>query len=230
MIRGVRESEPSQDPERMSNPYGQTPLPPQEPWLGQNLGSSHQSQYSSSAPHQQASQQHGSHQPDSQQQASHQQGSQQQGWQPQGPPAQSPWPPLPGTKQSNGLAITALVVAVFALLLGLGSFFSGLLGAMAFGGFSSGFPAGMDGMGESLGTAPQVVSGQPYPGKLLQDEVTRVASHDFGEVTSMSCPATPAVVADAVTECSGTVDGSPWRFKVTFQDGLGHFTLVEKVS
>lgn len=94
-----------------------------------------------------------------------------------------------------------------------------------------GFP---DGPGLE-GTAPQVVAGQPYPGRLLQDEVSRVLGAGFGggfcgAVTSVACPATPAVVAGAVTLCQGVVDGSSWSYRVTFEDGMGHFTLDEKVD
>jgi hypothetical protein len=34
----------------------------------------------------------------------------------------------------------------------------------------------------------------------------------------------------AVTVCHGTVDGSDWTFRLTFEDLLGHFTLEQKVS
>jgi hypothetical protein len=158
----------------------------------------------------------------------------QQPWPPQPPqnlPPQQYWqaaPPPP--RHSNGLAIAALVVASLALLTGLGFVVSQIVVGAMFGGLmgsGDGFSSFDSGL---LGTAPQVVAGQGYPGRLLQDEVTRVVGGSLGEVTSMSCPATPSVVADAVTVCHGKIDGSDASFKVTFEDGLGHFTLDEKVD
>jgi hypothetical protein len=133
------------------------------------------------------------------------------------PPPQAQWQPSqPVSKQGNGLAITALVVAIFALLV---SSVAGVF-VLVVGGTSGS-------AGDLEGTAPQVVAGQEYPGKLLENEITRVISNDGGDVTSVSCPATPAVVADAVTVCHGVVDGFKWSYKVTFQDGKGHFAVAE---
>lgn len=136
-------------------------------------------------------------------------------------PQQPYWQPSPPVfKQKNGLAITALVVASLALLMGLGGFVSQIfMGAI----FSGPMPFG----GDMQGTAPQVVAGQTYPGTLMQHEVSRVIRGDGGDVASISCPATPAVVTDAVTVCHGVVDGSDTSVKVTFEDSVGHFTLVE---
>jgi hypothetical protein len=128
-------------------------------------------------------------------------------------------------RQSNWLAITALVVAGIALLIGLG-----LSVALAANGLSS-FAGGIQSSGGGLaGTAPQVVSGQEYPGRQLENEITRLYLDDGLDVTKMSCPATPVVVPEAVTVCHGMVDGADWSFRVTFEDGLGHFTLDEKVT
>jgi hypothetical protein len=139
---------------------------------------------------------------------------------PQQPYGQMP-PPVP--KQRNGLAITAIVMAGVALLLGLGQFvFSMVIGAM-FGGFaSSAGPFGAPGM---EGTAPQVVAGQVYPGRLLQDEVARVVGDSGSGGPSFSCPATSAVVARAVTICHEAGGGPGSTVKVTFEDDLGHFTM-----
>jgi len=147
------------------------------------------------------------------------------------PPPQPYWqPPATAPKQKNGLAIAALVVACLALLTGLGGVVSQMfLGAM-FGGLTS--PAGgYSPSGSSMpGTAPQVVAGQAYPGTLLADEVSRDIRADGGDVTSMTCAATPVVGATTVTLCHGAVDGSNWTFRLTFEDPLGHFTLEQKVS
>jgi hypothetical protein len=144
-------------------------------------------------------------QPARQQQIPDQHLGQQQQWQP------SP----PAFKQSNGLAITALVVACVALLLVLGLMFF-----VAVTGFFSS-------AGDLQGTAPQVVVGEPYRGSLLSDEVSRVISGDGGDVGSMTCDETPAVDAGVVVVCHGVVDGFDSKITVTFEDGLGHFTLVE---
>ena len=82
--------------------------------------------------------------------------------------------------------------------------------------------------GDLQGTAPQVVAGQTYPGGLLQDEVSRVISGDGGTVGPMTCPETAAVGAQVVAVCHGVVDGYDSEVTVTFEDDLGHFTLVEK--
>jgi hypothetical protein len=144
------------------------------------------------------------------------------------PPAQ--WQPTPPAgKQHNGLAIAALVVACLALVIVVGGFVSQLVFGFIFTGESSSngeFPSSSS----QEGTAPQVIAGHIYPGALLQDEVERVVRGDEGEVTSVSCPPTPAVVVGAVTVCQGGVDGSDWTFRVTFRDRLGHFTLEEKLS
>jgi hypothetical protein len=130
-------------------------------------------------------------------------------------PPQPQWlPPAPVSKQKNGLAITALVVSCLALVLVLG-----LIAFVVVTGFFS--PPG-----ELQGTAPQVVAGVPYKGALLADELSRVITADFGDVGSMTCPQTP-VNAHVVVSCHGVVDGYDSTVEVTFEDGLGHFTLVE---
>jgi hypothetical protein len=144
----------------------------------------------------------------------------------QSPPPQQYWQPSPPVaRQKNGLAIAALVVASLALLIGLG--LSVALAADGLSFLAGGMPPAAGGL---RGTAPQVVSGQEYPGRHLENEITRVYFDDGLDVARMACPATPAVVADAVTICHGSVDGADWSFRVTFQDGLGHFTLDEKVT
>jgi len=154
------------------------------------------------------------------------------------PASQPYWQPSPPLrKQNNALAITAIVIACMALLTGLMYIVSQVFMAVIFGGLMSsanGFPPSGGGWIPSSasmqGTAPQVVAGQAYPGTLLQDEVLRLIRADGGDGASTSCPATPAVVPGAVVECRGVVGGSHWTFRVTFNDGLGHFTLDEKVS
>lgn len=129
--------------------------------------------------------------------------------------SQPQWQPsAPVSKQRNGLAVTALVVSCLTLVL--------VLGLIAFVLVTGFFSA----PGELQGTAPQVVAGQPYKGTLLADELSRVITADFADVGSMTCPQTP-VNAQVVVTCHGMVDGYESTVEVTFEDGLGHFTLVE---
>jgi len=145
--------------------------------------------------------------------------SQPEPWQGQQMQTQQHWQSAPPvSKQSNGLAITALVVAVFALLMALGvSVFVVVSGGPSFDG-------GME------GTAPQVVAGQEYPGRLLENELTRLIRANWGEVTSLTCPGTPAVEVDTVTVCHGEVDGFDSTYRVSFEDAMGHFTVEETVD
>ena len=131
---------------------------------------------------------------------------------------------MPAPAQSRGLAIAAIVIAGIALLSSLGGFVIPMVAGGAFALASSG-SAGPFGSPSIEGTAPQVVAGQPYPGRLLQDELARVWGDPGSGGPSFSCPATAAVVAGAVTVCHGTEGGLGSAAKVTFQDDLGHFTL-----
>jgi hypothetical protein len=152
------------------------------------------------------------------------------------PPPPLYWQPYPPVrKQNNGLAIAGIVIGSLALLTGLGFVVSQLFFGVLMGGLmmSGNGPAGggfLPPDGAFEGTAPQVVAGQTYPGALLQDEVARLVRANGGDVGSISCPATPAVGASVVATCHGVVDQSNWSFQVTFTDGLGHFTLDEKVD
>ncbi len=151
--------------------------------------------------------------------------------QPSGQRQASGQPHVPAPKpRHSALAITAIVLSSVALLMVIGTFVSQFFFAAVFGGLSS-FDSGFaPPEGPFEGTAPQVIAGQTYPGLLLQDEVARLVRANGGSVKSVSCPATPAVLAGVVTTCHGDVDSSAWSFQVTFTDGLGHFTLDEKVD
>jgi hypothetical protein len=88
-------------------------------------------------------------------------------------PLAQPWQPAPAVQnQGKGLAITALVIACIALVLVLGVLVSGFL---------TGFMPLM--AGDLQGTAPQVVLGEPYPGTLLADEVSRVGRRGVNHVS-----------------------------------------------
>jgi hypothetical protein len=146
-------------------------------------------------------------------------------------PPRAYWQPSPpAPKHNNGLAIAAVVVSSLVLLTGLVFVVSQVLFGILFVGFMSsagGFSPPEEGL---KGTAPQVVAGQTYPGALLQGEVARVVRGWGGDVTSMSCPASVDRGSGGGDRVPRVVDGSNWSFRVTFEDGSGHFTLDEKVS
>lgn len=123
----------------------------------------------------------------------------------------SPWPNATPPR-TNGMAVTALVVGGVSLLVSLV-----LLLTLLFG----------DGAGSLTirGTAPQVVTGQPYPGPRLAAEVTVVLQDWDYEVSGLRCPATQSVQPGVRTTCTGSVDGSRERVDVSFTDTAGHFTL-----
>lgn len=123
-------------------------------------------------------------------------------------------PSQPASKQTNGLAVTALVISSLTLLL--------VLAMIAFVVVTEAFSP-TEGL---AGTAPQVVAGEKYKGTLLADELSRVIRADFGEVRSMTCPES-VVGAHVIVDCQGVIDGFDSTVKVTFEDAVGHFTLVE---
>jgi hypothetical protein len=140
-------------------------------------------------------------------------------------PPQGYWQPSPPVaRQGNGLAITAIVIAGIALLMGLGGFVLPLIAGGVFALASSG-SAGPFGTPSLEGTAPQVVAGQAYPGRLLQEEVARVEGGSGPGGPSYSCPETAAVVAGTVTICHEAGGGPGSSVKVTFEDDLGHFRV-----
>ena len=142
-----------------------------------------------------------------------------------GLPPQGYWQPAPpAPRQSNGLAITAIVIASVALLLGLGGFVSQIFMGAIFGGLASSGSGGPFGSPSMEGTAPQVVAGQAYPGRLLQEEVARVEGGSGSGGPTFSCHSTAAVVAGAVTICHEVGAGPGSTVKVTFEDDLGHFS------
>ena len=128
-----------------------------------------------------------------------------------------PTPPPTHSGSGRGLAIVALVAALLAFLLALGTLAVVFVGS---GGFADSYTL--------TGTAPQVVDGEPYSGAKLADELRRVIDDDGGTASSIECPDTPRVDSDAVTTCTGTVDDYRERLTVDFQDGEGHFTLEEQ--
>jgi hypothetical protein len=137
--------------------------------------------------------------------------------------------PLP-PKQGNGLAIAAIVLSSLALLAVFVGFVAQMMMGLVFGGLMTAFGGSGPTVSGLTGTAPQVVSGQEYPGSQLENEVSRVMSGDGFDATQLTCPATPQVSTDVVTECHGIVDGSDSTVRITFKDGLGHFALDQKVN
>ncbi len=129
----------------------------------------------------------------------------------------------------NGVAITALVLSIVALL--------GVLGIatmwfiqMAMGSLFMGMP-GEDFMSDEYtltGTAPQVVDGQTYTGERLTREVERVLENDWSTHRNIECADTVVIEAGAEVSCTGTVDGMDSDMTVEFEDDQGHFTLVQR--
>jgi hypothetical protein len=147
----------------------------------------------------------------------------------------SPWHPPPqwgaspspasDDRRSTAALVLSIVALVVALLTAFGALVVFLSGyGYAYGGFSDDF-------GDShllRGTAPIVIAGQPYEGSRLADEVTRVFENSFSTVEELTCPDTPRVDADVVTECTGVVDDWDTTVTITFEDDEGHFTLEEE--
>ena len=133
----------------------------------------------------------------------------------------------PPPASRNGVAITALVLSIIALL--------GVVGIVVMWSVSWVFaPLMFDDMSGDymsqeytlVGTAPQVVKGQAYPGARLTAEVERVLEDDWSTHRDVACEDTPIVEAEAEASCTGVVDGMDADMTVEFEDDQGHFTLI----
>ena len=141
-------------------------------------------------------------------------------------PAYAPAHPAPGAQawypqrfgytpptQGNGLAITAIVISVIALL--------GVLGVVL-------FPVAAPSIGPS-----SVLNGQVAPigasatGAELARSLTHAVEDDGGSVEVIHCPDSSAVGQGLVTVCHGTVDGGAWTGMVVFEDAAGTFIVNE---
>ncbi len=138
---------------------------------------------------------------------------------------QHPWagPPTAARGASKGVAITALVIGIIALvwLLALTIFVVGTF--VPFGPMD-------DMMSEDYtltGTAAQVEQGTPYAGDRLVVEVERVLDNDWSTFEDISCDDVREVRQGVTTSCSGVVDDFDTEMSVEFEDDEGHFTLVQ---
>jgi len=136
------------------------------------------------------------------------------------PPQPAPWqppPPLPGAPGGRGLAITALVLSLIALLgvVGVGVWVLGTVG-----------PGSQDGSaGPLTGQLAASPGGASVTGATLASAVSARITQDGGDVSRMDCPPTPRVAQGVVTVCHGVVSSSDYAIVVYFEDPDGHFTL-----
>ncbi len=142
----------------------------------------------------------------------------------QGP--QNPWagPPTAPRGASTGVAITALVIGIIALV---------WLLVLTFFVVSTSVPFGAMGgvMSEEYtltGTAAQVEQGSPYAGDRLVVEVERVLENDWSTFEDVSCDGVREVLKGVTTSCSGVVDDLDTEMTVEFEDDEGHFTLGQR--
>ncbi|WP_375431526.1 DUF4333 domain-containing protein [uncultured Friedmanniella sp.] len=139
------------------------------------------------------------------------------GWSP-GPPT----PPMPApTPRPSHASLAALILAGTALLVAVVALVVVLVGGAGLGpgeGGGSGWNAPLTGR---LDSAPT----NDLAGGTLQSAVSQVILEDGGNVTQLTCPATPSVAQGVVTVCHATIDGDPWAVVVLFEDADGTFTL-----
>lgn len=131
-------------------------------------------------------------------------------------------------RQRNGVAVAALVLSLVAVFGVIGIVVVWSL-QIAAGSVFMGMPD--DFMSDEytlMGTAAQVVEGQPYTGERLVSEIERVLDNDWSTYQDLQCGDTPRVTAGVETSCTGTVDGMETDLTVEFEDELGHFTLVQR--
>lgn len=138
-------------------------------------------------------------------------------------PAASQWYPAMGSppappegRGGRGLAITALVLSIVALLLVL------VVGAVVV--FTA--AAFTEEGGEVLTGQLSAPPAGPVTGDILAQAVTARIIQDGGDVSRMDCPRTPKVGQGVVTVCHGVVESTDWAIVVLFEDEDGRFTLV----
>ncbi len=150
--------------------------------------------------------------------------------QPQHPYAQPPaagsgFPPAPqhapASGSGRGIAITALVVAVVALLGVIG------VGLMSVGsGFAQGLGESMLSGYELEGTLPQAAPGRVYTPQEVQTEVERVLDADWSTYEDLRCEEL-TFAEGAFTSCTGIVDDLETEVELDVVDDAGHFTLTQ---
>ena len=125
----------------------------------------------------------------------------------------APQPFTPAPRQTNGLAITAIVLSGLALLSVLAMAVFLFLG-----------PGG---------SGSWVLSGQVTPvdkgvtGPTLEEALGRAIADDGGSVDELECPVRSQVGQGLVTVCHGSVDGWDWTGVVVFEDDAGSFIVTE---
>lgn len=86
--------------------------------------------------------------------------------------------------------------------------------------------AGVPDGSNEVGDSP--VADVSYLGVDLAADVTRALTSNGTVVTEVTCADTTAMAAGIITDCKGTVAGTPTGIRVTFDDAEGHFTLSEQ--
>jgi uncharacterized protein DUF4333 len=124
--------------------------------------------------------------------------------------AASPPRPAPRSRLALGLAVTSLLLSLLALVAVVA------IGALLF----------LGGGDEPLTGQIPGVQGQSLPGPGLAAAVRGRIQADGGDVTAMTCPATPRVAQGVVTVCHGQIDGGAWAVVVYFEDASGTYTLA----
>lgn len=150
-------------------------------------------------------------------------------WQQPGPyPNRALAPQQPTRSGPSGIAIAALALSGLSFL-GVLVLTAIILLAPAAdvvsGGGGSGGSSGSGTSGPLTGRLDNPPSGTLSPSD-LQTAVTGVVQGGMGDVSGMTCPATPSVAQGVVTVCHGTVEGDEWAFAVFFEDAAGRFTVA----
>lgn len=128
-------------------------------------------------------------------------------------PMWAPQPFTPAPRQSNGLAITAMVLSGLALL-----------SVLAMAAFLFLGPGG-SGSWVLSGTVTPIDKGvTDLP---LEEALGQVIEDDGGSVDELECPARSQVGQGLVTVCHGSVDGWDWTGVVVFEDDAGSFIVTE---
>ena len=75
------------------------------------------------------------------------------------------------------------------------------------------------------------IGGSSYEGADLEDDVMAALEKDQPDaakgISDLNCPDTEEVKADAVTECTASLDGEPIGLTVTWEDDEGNFTVEQ---
>ena len=133
----------------------------------------------------------------------------------------APPPQAPAAGSGRGIAITALVIAVVALLGVIG------VGLMSVGsGFAQGLGQSMLSGYELEGTLPQAAPGRVYTPLEVQTEVERVLEADWSTYEDLRCEEL-TFARGAFTSCTGTVDDLETEIELDVVDEAGRFTLTQ---